>query len=430
MKFRWRPAGTLRIFGGAVLNQALLSAGNFAVGLILIRYTPDAQYGAYVLIMTTVMLLGPLQGAFIGPGLVARLTHADRDQRALLVGGLYRAQRRAVIVGVGASIVVCLALLWGGIVSAANTEIVIGGVLAVSASLYREFFRNVLMAYRRPFDLLKGDVVYVFLLVVGACGSALTVHAAAVAGLTLAVAAMAGGALVARTLWNFEPWERHASAAIIREVAPSGTWASIGVAIHWTFTQGYGYMVAALLNVALVAGVNATRLTLVPVGILSNGVSNLMLPTAHMWLKNHGEGGLMRRLAAISGGVAAATVLYSVVVWLMLDWIFNDIFHKVFLDRNRLYLLWSLVFTLVAIRDEVIFLLIVRGRFRLLAGLSMLCAIVALAAAYLGIRSIGAAGAILGMAIGEATNLIGVLILTWWLMRRSAAQIHPAGAAV
>ena len=56
----------LRLFSSAVIDQALLSATNFAVGLLLIRYTSDADYGQYVLAFNALLLITSFQGALIG----------------------------------------------------------------------------------------------------------------------------------------------------------------------------------------------------------------------------------------------------------------------------------------------------------------------------------------------------------------------------
>ena len=84
----------LRMFSGAVAVQAMLSASSFIVGLLLVRRTSDTQYGYYVLIIATVMLATTLQGSFIGPAMVIRMTRSEQAERANLIGGLMRDQRR------------------------------------------------------------------------------------------------------------------------------------------------------------------------------------------------------------------------------------------------------------------------------------------------------------------------------------------------
>src|ERR1017187_2419217 len=83
----------LGMFSSAVIMQALLSASNLCVGLILIRFTSDVQYGYYVLILNSVLLLIGLQSAFIQPPMVLRMISSNQAQRADLIGGLYRGQR-------------------------------------------------------------------------------------------------------------------------------------------------------------------------------------------------------------------------------------------------------------------------------------------------------------------------------------------------
>ena len=49
----------LRLFSGTVIDQAMLSAVNFLVGLLLIRYTTDADYASYVLAVSYTHLTLP-----------------------------------------------------------------------------------------------------------------------------------------------------------------------------------------------------------------------------------------------------------------------------------------------------------------------------------------------------------------------------------
>ena len=76
----------LQLMGSAVLMQALLSAASLIVGLVLLRRTADLQYGYYVLMQSSILLLTMLQSAFIGAQLVTHISTADPDRRAAVVG--------------------------------------------------------------------------------------------------------------------------------------------------------------------------------------------------------------------------------------------------------------------------------------------------------------------------------------------------------
>src|ERR1017187_8091952 len=88
----------LGMFSSAVIMQALLSASNLCIGLILIRFTSDLQYGYYILILNSLALSTSLQGAFIQPPMVMRMIRASVSERADLIGGLYRGQRQFLMV--------------------------------------------------------------------------------------------------------------------------------------------------------------------------------------------------------------------------------------------------------------------------------------------------------------------------------------------
>ena len=161
-------AGFLRLFGSAVVSQAMLSAASLLVGLILIRRQTDIQYGYYVLITVTLLLLNGLQVAFIQPSMVVRLAQCDAQGRRDLIGGLYREQRRFIL-GVGALGLLLTAALWSaGVYGTPLALLLLAAVLAAAATLYREFFRMVLQCLRRPIEVLLCDAVYVVLLTGGA----------------------------------------------------------------------------------------------------------------------------------------------------------------------------------------------------------------------------------------------------------------------
>ena len=169
-----RSAAFVKLFSSAIIIQGLLSATNLFVGLVLIRRTSDYEYGTYVLVNNALALLTLMQTAYIQPPLVTRMAQADRTGRADLIGGLYRELRRMLPI-VALILVVAAAILWvTGLADARMAIVVFVAIAAATGVLYREFFRIVLLAYRRPFDVLKSDLFYVVIVVVGVMLATLT----------------------------------------------------------------------------------------------------------------------------------------------------------------------------------------------------------------------------------------------------------------
>lgn len=410
---RGRDFAFARLLSSAVFSQGLLSAGSFLVGLVLIRSTTDAQYGYYILALNAILLLVSLQNAFFNPPLAIRITRLDRLGRGELVGGLYREQRRLLPALGILSVIVAIGLWYAGILDANTGPLAIATIAATLTILHREYFRMVLFAHRRPYDVLRTDIFYVVLMVAGVLASILTPAPAVAAVVTLGLAALASGILLSRTLHRHEPWDIRGTQGILREIAPLAVWSTAGAAIHWTFSQGYMYLVAGTLDVTAVAAIAAIRLLLMPVNLLSTGIGSLMLPLASGWLHRYGAPLLWRRLCLLAAGLAVATLFYFLVLWFFRDWIFAVVLKKQFAQRDELLLLWGSIFLVIVVRDQLVYLLAAQGRFRVLTLLTLASALISLAASYWGMLRFGMAGALAGILIGELINVTGIVLLSF-----------------
>lgn len=415
-----------RLFGSAVVSQALLSAASFAIGLVLIRRSSDLQYGYFILASNAIALLVSLQNAFFAPPLAARMHQLDAAGRSALVGGLYREQRRIVGLAGGLVAAVALGLWYTHVLDQHNGPLLLVTVFAALAVLHREYFRMVLFTYRRPHDVLRTDVYYIALLVGGVYLATLTPLPAVLAVFTLGAAALASWLMLSRALRRFEAWHRDGAAGILREIAPLAVWSTAGAAIHWTFSQGYVYLVAGTLDLAAVAAIAATRLLLMPVNLLSSGIGSLMLPLATGWLHRHGAAFLFRRLGWFALGMALLTLAWFGVLWFYRDWIFAVVLKKQFVQRDALLLMWGLLFLVMVARDQLGYVLSAQGRFRELTLLTLASALVSLSASYVAMLQLGVVGALAGMLVGELISVVGIVLLA---TRRPAPQLMPTRPA-
>lgn len=414
-----------RLLSGAVVSQMLISAASFAVGLILIRHTTDLQYGYFILASGTIVLLVSLQNAFFNPALVSRMTCSDRSERGDLVGGLYREQRRILSVLAGIAAVLTGILWYVGVLHAQTGPLVLATLVAALAILNREYFRMVLLAHRRPHDVLRTDTFYVAVMVTGVMLATLTPMPAVTAVLVLGLAGLTSALFLSRTLHRHEPWNVHGVPNILREIAPLAAWSTAGAAIHWSFSQGYAYLVAGTLDVTAVAAIAATRLLVMPVNLLSSGIGTLMLPLASGWLHAHGASVVWRRLTLFALGLATVALCYLVVLWVLRDWIFDIVLNKQFPQRDELLMLWSAAFLVMVARDQLIYLLVVRGRFRFLTSLALASAVISLSTSYWGMLHYGTAGALLGVLAGEISNVVGIVVLSLRETSPLPAQAQP-----
>jgi O-antigen/teichoic acid export membrane protein len=412
------------MFSSAVAAQAVLSATSLVVGLILVRRTSDVDYGFYVLTVLVVMLTTATQNSFIQPQVVLRMTSADVAGRADLIGGLYREQRMLWPVFALVATATALALWWSGHLTDRALGVALVGSLAVIAAMFREFFRMMLMNYRRSGVVFGADLVYAALLITGVMAATFTRWPALVAVCSLGAAALSGGLVCYVSLRRMEPWNIHGERGILLSLVPSGVWTTAGSVTHWLFSQGFNFLIAGMLGVAAVAAVAATRILIMPVNLLSTGIGTLLYPTVAGWLTRHSVKKVLNRQLLIAGSLALAAVCYFALIWLMRDWLFLHVLKKQVPNRDRLLMLWFAVGILMLLRDQVVFVLLSRSRFRILTVLTVFSAVVALTTSVLAMRVFGVSGALLGVLCGEVVNVSGLILLS--VLESRGAAVLPA----
>lgn len=413
---RFSASGLARLFGSSIADQAMLSAANFGVGLILIRYAAEAQYGYYILAFNTMMLLTTLQGTFIGTPMVIRLPGLDETARRQWMGSLLRDQKWLGAAGGALALVVALAGWAMGLFDGESTLVVVAAIGLVLAALYREYLRGILLMYHRPQQVLGADAIYVAVLLAGCALAVRTPVAAAGALLAGTMAALACASVLRRVLAN--DIERGAAPGRLREIARMGFWAASGGVIYWLFNQGYNFLTAATLDLAAVAALAASRLTLMPINLLLAGMQKQLTPLASDWMHGMGARRTLHRLMLFSLALALFTLLYGAVIWLLRDWIFLDLMRKDFPQRDLLLVLWIGLFVLMVIREPIMMVPLLRQRFRALSAATLVCALIALAISYVGMLQLGPVGAVIGILTGEACYGLAVIVMAWREVRR------------
>ncbi len=412
----------VRMFSSALASQALLSAASFGVAVLLIRNTSDLQYSYYILVSGAIMLAVSLQNSFIAPAMINRMTRLSPAECGDLTGGLYREQRRVILGAGSAAVAITLASWMTHLLDGHTVLLVLAALVAMTMVLQREFFRMVLLAYRHAFEVLRGDVVYCLLLVPGVLLATSSEVPAAAAVLALALAALVAGVLLSRFLRRAEAWNADGVPGILRQIAPLGTWSTAGAAIHWSFNQGYTFLVAATLDVRAVAAIAATRLLAMPVNLLTTGIGSVMLPLVSRWLHVSGAPTVLRRLCWVALAIGSVAVCYFTVLWILRDWVFGVLLNKQFAQRDQLLMLWSAAFVVMAVNQQLLWLLVARERFRWLTSLGLVSAVVGLSCSFWGMQHFGGAGATLGILVGEVISFIGLSLLC---LRETAPARDP-----
>jgi O-antigen/teichoic acid export membrane protein len=328
-----------------------------------------------------------------------------------MLGGLINARRRVVVFALVTVFLVCLLVWLAGFISLSNAVLFIAGALSGVAALWREFSRSLLLAHHQGGAVVKGDGLYAALLFGCSVAATFLPSASLLAVCSIGVAAGISAALLSDALWKYMRWNKTAKATPLGEISTIGGWAAFGAGVHWSFSQGYTYIVAALMDVNAVAAIAATRLLLMPVQLLSTGVNQALYPLVARWHATEGLTFAALKVMKISVILVLGSLAYAGVAWLLQDWYFLTLMRHDVLMRSTLLLYWSLLVIVMLFRDQVSCLLVVRMKVKSLGYITSFSAISALIAIFALVPVIGTPGALLGVIVGELINIAGMLVI-------------------
>lgn len=411
----------LQLFSAALIDQVLLSGANFVVGILLIRKASASDYGMFVLVQSTVLLLLTAQSAWLTSPLAILAPKRTPELRAMMVGAVEAAQRR--FLWRIALVAICIpALAYAtGIWDGFSAAVVAAGVIAGWSALQRDYMRKVLLIYSRTNTLLGADAIYAVIFV---GGTAIAVfapkHAVIWAVIAMAVAAWFGEKAAYRALARNPGWIPGSATAFLRELRRLGIWAAVGALSYWLFSQSYNYILVSRLDLKAVADVNASRLLIMPAIVLIVGLDSLLVPKSAGWLASVGIGRLLKRLSIVLLGIAAIELGYLLLVWIFRDWLTREFLHKVIGDRDRLLLLWGCISLIGLLRTVIQSALIAMEPLKLMAGITGIGAIVSLALMWFAVNWWGPAGVLIGQIAGDTVVIIGfaLLLRLEWLRRQ------------
>lgn len=401
-----------RILGTAVVDQAMLSAANFLVGVMLVRYAGDADYGYFVLAQSAILLLTGAQGSWINGPLAVIAPKKSEAERRHMVGAVEAMQSKVLRWLTAFALLVPAVGYAMDLLTPEAAMAVAATILACWAALLREYRRAVLQLYGRPHLVLVADLLYVLGLTATAGLAAAGAEPRMVfAVLSLAVGGALGGKLADYFVAKDPGWQPGEAGPVFRELRRLGNWAMAGSVIYWTFGQGFNYVVAAQLGVTAVAALNAARLLMQPTFVLTMGVKQALLPMASRWLHELGLSALLKRLTAVVLVLTLLNGIYFALIWGLLDWLTNDFLRKTIPDRDMLVLLWGAYSMVNMVRDMYLSSMLALERFRILTWLTALTAVVALVVMWPALHHFGLRGAIYGLMAGEVTYLVLMLVL-------------------
>lgn len=317
--------------GGALTDQALFAGSNFILNVMLARWLPPEQYGAFVVAYAWFLLPQNLYDALLiepmsvyGAGV-----HAGRFRRYL--GLLYRGH-------VALSLAALLALGLGALLAARLDSGLMGGALAGAALaapllLTRWLTRQPFYVLGTPHHAALGGALYLALAVLGLFAlNRSGVLSPFNALLAQGLASLAAAAILTATLIKpqFRPAPRDddlSAAVVLGQHWAYGKWASAERLLAWLPANVYYLVLPLLVGLDASAALRAMLNLIMPLLLTIGAINAVLLPTFVRTLDGAGQPALDRQLATAIRWALAAALAWLLAITLLgqpvMSWLYN-----------------------------------------------------------------------------------------------------------
>lgn len=416
----------------AIIDQVLLSALNFMIGILLIRFATKETYGLYAQLFAAGLFANTLLDAWIDGPLTTVIGRFSAAERAQILQKTARRQLRsacvlAVLAGMGA---------WGALSAAGwetnessvlpNFPWSIAGAFAlyVLANGMREYQRTALFIEHAVASVLRMDAIYAGLVLTG-MGVLIYLDWHDIVSVLILVST---AALVTQQSMqhHFQSVTHNALSgtelvALNDEMNRHGWWAVPGVVVGWAANYSYLFLTGLWIGVLATADLNATRLLLIPIALTTLAWSRVAKPRASQYFAE-ADWQSLRRLTWMSLlAIEVITLSYVIALYFAYPLLQKYVLGAKYGGLEPLVIFWGIYFSLNTVRWVATTWLASAGAYKTLFWQGCSSLVVLALVAQWAIPELGVRGAIITLIVVELTEL---MVNWFFLLPRLQARMQ------
>jgi O-antigen/teichoic acid export membrane protein len=420
---------TSRFHGPAlrgVADQALTSAENFAVGVILIRNCTKMEFGLFALGYGILVLGWSLIAALITAQMAAALSREslNREQRQIECGSQLHALLVACIVTTSCGYILTLLLTQLHIIGSQDIYFWLFLSSALPGVCLRDFMRRYFFQDRSETRALLMDASALALTIatLGVMAALHATHLNSVAAATLAFGGLAVGIWGVAAAGLSPQKQSDAVFGGLQSSWRAGKWSIGATLLSWAQGQTYTFFVTGMLGLSALATANAPRVLLTPITLLSTGLALPLLPRFASQRTNlHTVVGI-RSVLALFAMMFVFVGFYMLALWIARDSVIPLILGNRYNDVWPCIVAWAIANVFTNVRIYYSTFLTAKGGFRQLAGANILGVVAVIGVTGPMIHFFGVLGSVYSIAAGEL--LLGMA--NWRQCRIVAAGIQTS----
>lgn len=397
----------------AAVDQGLLSLINLGVQILLIKIVTKDEFGYYSLGLSIIMYLMSFQNAVVNTPITVTLAERNNDDKNKYVSAIFTGQFYVLlfICTIGAILSLSIELLgFYTDYSLLAMSLFIGSF----GVLNREFLRSYFFAEERPEKVLKLDIYYglIYTALIGVSFVLYKINVPLV--LMFMGIAAAFDSLILNKEFNYKSKFRE----IIDHYKGNwqiSKWALIGITVTHIQNFTYLYVVGLMLGSAAMGEVSASRLLLMPLGLIINGWGNVIRPYGSKLREEKLLNKFYKHLVLASAGFQLLILIVTILIYIFSDTILKLGFNENYKNIFEYLPLWGLLSGVSFIRANASYGLQVVKKFKSLALVNLGTMIITLLFAIVLTKYWEIKGALIASLIG---SIIFAVIL-WIILYKS-----------
>lgn len=408
-----------------LVDQAMVSAGNFLLNVLLARTLGAEDYGKFALFLGAIFILRTVDYSFISYPLSVRLCIADKDERARLVGS-------TIVLATGLSLVL-VATMGLGIALLGASAILLPGCLCYLCWQAQETLRRCLLADFRYGSAVAGDsIAYVgqvplvaALLWTGPITLAATLYAMS--------AAFAAGAVVHASKLRVAWPTVAAMRSLPSDYFSIGKWSLVSYQLVLVRVQLLPWMLATIAGTVATASLQAGLNIANMMNPVAFGIGNAIPQVAAHAHRFGGVSGAFRATRGYVlfglGPILAIGAAGALMPDLLLRTVYGPSSPYLAVAAGLQLLMVAGVIDYVTEMISKALLGVQAGKLAFLVNVAALAAALALVLAL--IEPLGVLGACLALLVANLVRLVSAGIAVTWLIRREHSRVpadFPTGS--
>ncbi len=392
--------GTVLFRGGiAALDQGMLSVINLGVQILLIKTVAKSDFGYYSIALSVIMYLMSFQNAVVNTPITVSIAGKTKEAKNLYVSSIFSGQLLSLgIASIIGLLVVSVLYLLG--LSAEESFIAASLSLASFGILNREFLRSYFFAEEEPLRVLKLDFYY-GLIYAALIAISYVVFKISVPLIILFMGIASGfDSLILNKRFKFNFQFAHIKSAFLENWLIS-KWSLIGVTVTHLQNYAYLYVIGTLLGSAATADVSASRLLLMPLGLITIGWGNVIRPYGSKLREQNQLKKFFKNLA-ISGLVfPAVVIIITVILFIFSNWLLHNLFTSDYKSVFDYLFYWAVLTSIAFLRANASYGLQVVKKFKSLALFNAVTMLITVTLAFILTNQFEIKGALMASITGE-----------------------------